>query len=52
MLETYLQMFSKLRTDKGREAERDILDLLTFSGCPGQQRTKPDERWIPDYPFA
>ena len=32
--------------------EGDILDLLTFSTCRGQQSTKTSQKWMPDYPFA
>jgi len=33
-------------------AERDVLDLLTFSTCRGQQSTNTSQKWMPDYPFA
>jgi len=29
-------------------AEGDVLDVLTFSSCAGQQRTNPHERWMAD----
>jgi hypothetical protein len=45
MLEKYLQMFAKPREGKG-----DVLDSLTFSGCPGRPSTKLDERRMPDHP--
>jgi len=45
----------ELHPHERKEAEmysgRDVLDLLTFATCRGQQSTKTSQNRMPDYPF-
>ena len=45
------QTLRDLQSGRKQCAEGDVLDLLTFSTCRGQQSTKASQNWMPDYPF-